>query len=514
MQHDPTLPLPVQARSQFSAWRICAVAIGGSTIVLVPALTLVVAALTILVQAVLIVICNLPAVRRTGTALRDDETPGHASAPVLSIHIAARNEPPAVLIATLESLLRQTDAPEHEVIVMINNTPCAELWQPVEHWCHKAGRQFRLVRRDRVTGAKAGALNIALRQTRPTASHVVVLDADYQVVPGFLSVIAAELRRTGADFVQFPQAYRHLSPRTQGLSFELAEYFNRHARAANRADAMLLTGTLSVIRRDALATVGGWPSQSCTEDAELGTKLIAAGYRGVFIDRVVGRGLMPLDLRNLHGQRQRWAAGNARVLAGALRGWLGPGRDAGAGPLQRMLVVAQLAAWLNLGAVAVVTLLAAVVQAGFGRATGLGTAIPDTTILLSFATMGLILGATAWPILRAMLPEVPVSVRMQALASRMSMLPISACATIEGLQSKRQAFRVTAKVQPTAHAAQITSILSVTATLGLALVLVAVLSTDPVVAAAGLLLLLPPAGAWAIRKPLSRYAANVSEREG
>ena len=493
--------------------RVWPVAIVAVAIMLVPSLTLAVSALTMLLQLSLSCVCNLSPARRPDAAARIPDAGVEASVTRLCVHIAARNEPPGVLIATLESLREQVGAPDHEVIVVINNTPARNLWQPIEDWCRAAGPRFRFVRRDNVTGAKAGALNIALAQTDASASHIVVLDADYRVVPGFLAMVGRELRATGADFIQFPQAYRHMSPRTEGLSFELAEYFDRHARAANLAHAMLLTGTLSVIRRDALAAVGGWPSQSCTEDAELGTALIAAGYRGVFVDRIVGRGLMPLDLRNLHRQRARWAAGNARVLVEALRRWRPGGRDAGAGPFQRLLVVAQLATWLNLGAIAVVTLILGVGQAAIGGWTGQGAALADATILLSAATMALILLATVYPMLSATLPRVPVAVRLQALASRLSMLPIAACATIDGVRRKRQKFLITAKTRPGGATARIDGPLFLTASLGVALISVAVLSGGPVVALAGGLLLLPPLGGLAIRGPLSRYAADVSAGE-
>ena len=513
MKHASHTTLPLVAPTRAASPGMVAGVIMGVAILLVPVLTLAVAAGTLVLQAILIAICNLTSARRGDAPARDHRAAARAPAPWLSIHIAARNEPPEVLIATLESLREQVRAPDHEVIVVINNTPSPKHWHPIADWCRPAGPRFRFLRRDNVFGAKAGALEIALQHTAAATSHIVVLDADYRVVPEFLSLIGQELNATGADFLQFPQAYRHMSARTAGLSFELAEYFNRHARAANLADAMLPTGTLSVIRRDALKAVGGWPTRSCTEDAELGTALIAAGYRGVFVDRVVGRGLMPLDLRNLHRQRARWAAGNARVLVEALRRWLPGGRDAGAGPLQRLLVVAQLATWLNLGAIAVVTLIAGVGQAAIGGWTGQGAALADATILLSAATMALILLATVYPMLSATLPRVPVAVRLQALASRLSMVPVAACATIEGVRHKRQEFRITAKTRPSGAAMRLDGPLFLTASLGVALITVAVLSGDPVIALAGGLLLLPPLGGLAIQAPLSRYAADVSAQE-
>ena len=234
-----------------------------------------------------------------------------ASGPIrFSVHVATHEEPPAMVMRTVRALSRQVNAPEFEVIVLDNNTADAALWRPVQALCGRRGPRFRFYHEDGVTGAKAGALNIALERTDPAATHVVVVDADYEVTPDFLSVAAAEIRRTDDDFLQFPQAYRN-ETRAPGVSLELADYFLRHARQADCAGAMLLTGTLSVIRRSALTAAGGWSGRTITEDAELGLRLRRLGYRGRFVDRVVGRGMLPLDLAGLSLQRYRWAAGPA-----------------------------------------------------------------------------------------------------------------------------------------------------------------------------------------------------------
>lgn len=506
MKTNYSLFQPPPARLALLLPRLGAIGLG-TAVMLSPHLTLCVAALIISVQAVMILICNMPVPAHRSASLRKLPDADCIIAR-LSVHVVARNEPPDVLISTLQALSCQTGAPDHEIVVVINNTPSEHLWQPVETWCYEAGPRFRFVRRDNVVGAKAGALNIALDHTDRRMTHVVVLDADYQVVPGFLGLVAQTLRRTDAAFIQFPQAYRHIVQDTEGLAFELAEYFNRHARAANLADAMLLTGTLSVIRREALVAVGGWPGRSCTEDAELGVTLIAAGYRGVFVDREVGRGLMPLDLANLHGQRKRWAAGNTRVLTGVLRNKCG-----GDGPWQCLLVVAQLAAWLNFGAVAVATLIIGAVQAQIAVWSGLPSAVPDVTVLLSVLTLFLILIATVWPILRTARPHRTIAVRFQALASRLSMAPVAACATLWGCQGKQQVFRITAKVPAMGVSSGLGTTLILTAALGISLVLVAALSRDPAIGAAALFLLLPPVGGLFILRPLSRYAAHVAEKE-
>ncbi|MDT8855726.1 glycosyltransferase family 2 protein [Paracoccaceae bacterium Fryx2] len=479
----------------------------------VPLFTAIAAAAVLVAQSVLALVCNGHQFRKTAAAPRATRPGAMAASGIkLSVHVPAHKEPAPVLIATLASLRHQPGAPPHEIVVIVNNTSDPALWQPVQAWCAGAGPQFRFLRRDGVTGAKAGALNIALAATDPATSHVVVVDADYQVTPGFLATVASELARTKADFIQFPQAYRHLTPATEGLSFELADYFNRHARAANLAHAMLLTGTLSVISRPALTAVGGWPGESCTEDAALGCGLIAAGYTGVFIDRVVGRGLMPLDLAGLHTQRHRWAAGNARVLVATAWRWTAAGRRA-ASPLHRSLVVSQLAAWLNLGALACALLVAGLVQTGLGLSPAQGFDAPAATITLSVGTLALILCGAVVPLLRPDDLRTRWPVRFGALLSRVAMLPVSAGATLSGLSTRPQAFRVTPKHVVRSRRDRVNVPLLVA---GIAAVLVMALGLwqrDGAAVCAGALLLLPPACARFPRRSLATYAETVAAKE-
>jgi cellulose synthase/poly-beta-1,6-N-acetylglucosamine synthase-like glycosyltransferase len=107
--------------------------------------------------------------------------------PTYSVHLAIHNEPPAVVIKSLRALAGQDwPAEQYEVIVIDNNTVDPLLWQPVAATCTELGSQFRFYHRMGVIGAKAGALNIALLETRQDASHIVTVDADYVTDPQFL----------------------------------------------------------------------------------------------------------------------------------------------------------------------------------------------------------------------------------------------------------------------------------------------------------------------------------------
>ncbi len=304
--------------------------------------------------------------------------------PFFSIHVPTHDEPPEMLMATLDALARVEWA-DWEVIIIDNNTPDPQNWQPVAAHCQALGPRFRFHHRDAVVGAKAGALNIALALTDRRATHVAIVDADYRVLPDFLARAADALAAHGADYVQFPQAYRH-GANARPVADELGDYFRAHAPSANRSQSMLLTGTLCAIDRHWLERVGGWPTGTITEDAELGMAMFRAGARGVFVNRVVGMGMLPLDFSGLALQRERWVAGNIQTLAGGLRlGW-------SAEPRGQLSVLTQLLAWPGFLALPVAALLLSallrlwIIPAGVWAA---AEALASGTIAVALAAMAL-----------------------------------------------------------------------------------------------------------------------------
>jgi len=268
--------------------------------------------------------------------------------PFVSVHVATHNEPADMVMATLDALAAM-DYPAFEVLLIDNNTADPAMWRPVKDHIARLGARFRFFHREGVIGAKAGALNIGLAVCNPETRYVAVVDADYQVTPDFLTSAMLAFS-DDIQFVQFPQAYRN-SQQAKPVVAELSDYFRTFPSAANRSGASLLTGTLSVIAIDALRSVGGWPTASITEDAQLGVALWKAGARGLYVDKVVGRGLLPLDLAGLRIQRNRWVTGNIQTLLGTLRDWRSLQQRKG-----KVAVAAQLTAWSGFLAIPLVLL--------------------------------------------------------------------------------------------------------------------------------------------------------------
>jgi len=114
--------------------------------------------------------------------------------------------------------------------------------------------------------------------------------------------------------VQFPQQYRNCIPENQPIIDEYRHFFGIYMNMANHLDCVPSTGTVSVYHLPVLRQIGGFHGEALTEDADVGLRIYAAGFRGVYVDQPIGNGLMPYDLEAYRSQKWRWAFGNAQSL--------------------------------------------------------------------------------------------------------------------------------------------------------------------------------------------------------
>ncbi len=235
--------------------------------------------------------------------------------PKASIHVPAYNEPPDMLIETLDALSR-LDYPDFEVLVIDNNTKDEAVWRPVEAHCAKLGPRFRFFHVSPLAGFKAGALNFALRNTVADAEIVAVIDSDYMVEPNWLKDLAPTFSAEKIAIVQAPQDYRD----DQQSAFKAmchAEYrgfFHIGMITRNERNAIIQHGTMTMVRRELLERLGGWAEWSITEDAELGLRIFEEGYEATYIPHSYGKGVMPDTFIDFKKQRFRWAYGAMQIL--------------------------------------------------------------------------------------------------------------------------------------------------------------------------------------------------------
>lgn len=240
----------------------------------------------------------------------------------VSIHVPCYNEPPDMMIETLNALAR-LDYGDFEVIVLDNNTPDEATWKPVAAYCETLGPRFRFYHYAPIAGFKAGALNIALALTDPEAKYIAVIDSDYIVEPNWLRRTLPLFASDQVALVQGPQDYSDYGESAfKAMAYEEYRGFFRIGMVErNEYDAIIQHGTMTIVRKTALQEVGGWATWCITEDTELGLKLFEAGYGATYIAESMGRGLIPDTLKAFQSQRYRWAYGAMQILkhhAGAM----------------------------------------------------------------------------------------------------------------------------------------------------------------------------------------------------
>jgi cellulose synthase/poly-beta-1,6-N-acetylglucosamine synthase-like glycosyltransferase len=263
--------------------------------------------------------------RRTWSAYVHVDGPAAGPRPFVSVHVPTHNEPPDLVIATLDALLAM-EYDDFEVLVVDNNTDDPALWGPVATWCE--GRpKVRFLHLADWPGYKSGALNEALRVSDPRAEVIGIVDADYVVEPDFLARCAPLFGDPEVAFVQTPQDYRDwdAAPYFRRLYHSYGYFFDVSQRSRNERNGAIFGGTMGLIRRSSLKAVGGWDEWCITEDAELSLRLLRAGGRGVHVDQTFGRGIMPLTFEALKRQRFRWCFGGIQILRLHWRSLL-PGR--------------------------------------------------------------------------------------------------------------------------------------------------------------------------------------------
>ena len=241
--------------------------------------------------------------------------PPDGFAPKVSIHIPAYREPPDMLKTTLDAVAR-LEYPNFECVVVINNTPDPAYWLPIEEHCRALGERFKFVNEDNLCGYKAGALRLALAHTASDAEIIGVIDADYVVRPDWLKDLVPVFADPKVGMIQAPQDHRdgERSVMHQAMNGEYAGFFDIGMVQRNEANAIIVHGTMCLIRRAALDSADGWSSDTIVEDTDLGLTVLERGWQVHYTNRRYGHGLLPDTFEAYKKQRYRWAYGGFQIL--------------------------------------------------------------------------------------------------------------------------------------------------------------------------------------------------------
>ncbi|MEZ5820324.1 MAG: glycosyltransferase [Bradyrhizobium sp.] len=235
--------------------------------------------------------------------------------PKVSIHVPAYYEPVEMMKQTLDAVSR-LDYPNFECVVIINNTPDPEFWQPIQDHCRMLGERFKFINAEKVQGFKAGALRIAMDRTAVDAEIIGIIDADYVVHPDWLKDLVPLFADPRVGLVQAPQEHRDgdRSLMHYIMNGEYAGFFDIGMVQRNEFNAIIVHGTMCLIRRAAMDMAGGWSSDTICEDTDLGLTIQQQGWLTHYTNTRYGEGLLPDTYEAFKKQRHRWAYGGFQIV--------------------------------------------------------------------------------------------------------------------------------------------------------------------------------------------------------
>lgn len=187
--------------------------------------------------------------------------------------------------------------------------------------------------------AKSGNLNNALGKT--SSPLIATFDADmipqhtflmktvpYFLLPGFVKENGTWRSRNQEEIdgkfkmglIQTPQSFYNpdlfqFNLYAEGNIPNEQDFFSKEVNTMrNASNSVAYTGSNTVISREALEEIGGFPLRTITEDFETSIRIQKAGYITYATDEIQAAGLAATTIKSMLKQRVRWARGVIQSL--------------------------------------------------------------------------------------------------------------------------------------------------------------------------------------------------------
>lgn len=235
----------------------------------------------------------------------------------IALFIPTYNEPKSVLQRTILGAMSQR-YPDVRICVLDDSR---RPW--LQAYCGELGVDY-LTRPDN-KGAKAGNMNAGLATLRAQGfdpDFVGVLDADFVARPDFISrCLKLHLLHPEAGIVQTPQHFFNPDPVQMNLLLtgvapdEQRFFFDELMPSKDAWGTAFCCGTSSLIRVEALDSIGGFPTESVTEDMLMSLRMRERmGWQTLYLNEPLTVGLAPEGLGEYVTQRHRWCLGFMQIF--------------------------------------------------------------------------------------------------------------------------------------------------------------------------------------------------------
>ncbi|KAA2236103.1 glycosyltransferase family 2 protein [Salinarimonas soli] len=251
--------------------------------------------------------------------------------PTVDVFIPTYNEPLDVLERTIVGALA-LDYPRDKLRVYVLDDKRRD-W--LRAYCEEKGA-IHVTRPDNAH-AKAGNMNNGLGVS--SGDFVAVFDADFVPYRNFLRRTLPFFSDPTIGIVQTPQHFFNADPVQANLGLEhlwpdeQRLFFDEMAPSRDAWDVSFCCGSCSINRRAALDEIGGFPTESITEDLLTTLSMLNKGFKTRYLNERLSMGLAAENLEGYFVQRERWCQGGIQTIY--LRN--GPLRGPGLTPFQRVM---------------------------------------------------------------------------------------------------------------------------------------------------------------------------------
>ncbi|MEO7862922.1 MAG: glycosyltransferase [Nitrospirales bacterium] len=233
----------------------------------------------------------------------------HATVDIL---VPIVNEPLYILRRTLVCCLNQHYPKEKYRVYVLDDGHRED----VQHLAEALGCHY--LRRSNRTHAKAGNLNHALALT--AGELIAVFDTDHAPAASFLANTVGFFEQEKVAFVQTPQHFYNADIFQSNLCLgsnvpnEQALFFRVLQPGRDSSNSAFFAGSGGVFRRTTLTEIGGFQTETITEDIHTSLLVHSKGYESRYLNRPLAAGLMPETFESHLKQRARWAMGTWQMF--------------------------------------------------------------------------------------------------------------------------------------------------------------------------------------------------------
>ena len=295
-------------------------------VISIPAATLLVGASISCSFAFFVYALNTLHLTRRAKKYKEPSAGGLSERPPVAIHLPVYNEL-YVVGRLLEACTRVALKYGKELVkIYVADDSSDETAEKIDRFVadfEREGFNFKVIRRGTREGFKAGALEVALKET--AEPFFVVFDADFVPPEDFLDRTIPYMVRSDVGFVQCRWGHldRNYNMITESLAIGVDAHFLIEQPGRNGSGYLMnFNGSAGLIRTEAVIKAGGWDDDTLAEDLDLSYRMQLVGYNGVYLNEVEVPGELPPTITGLKRQQGRWARGSiqtAKKLLGRIR---------------------------------------------------------------------------------------------------------------------------------------------------------------------------------------------------